>query len=100
MTAKEFLREKLAHFAETFPHITIKYNYDELAEAHIIELSPITEYYNNPKLDDTWITLIKNFWGQFPAEHICFISSDSTLRVENPEFAFNLESNLLIAATD
>lgn len=100
MTVKEFLREKLLLLAEAFPHITIKYNYDELAESHIVELSPVQEYYNNPNLNDAWLTLVPIFWDQFPTEDITFISTDSTLRIEKPEFAFNQESNLLIAAQE
>ena len=100
MIVKEFIREKLAQIAEAFPQVTIKYNFNDLIGTHIVELSPEQEYYNNTQLDDAWLNLVPIFWDKFPAEDITFISTDSTLRIENPEFAFNQESNLLVAAPD
>jgi hypothetical protein len=91
MLAKEFIFEKLTSLAKAFPYVVIKYEYNKLAKTHIVELSPIAYYYNDPSLDDAWINISKEFIEQYPSEDISFISVDSSLRINQPEYSFNNE---------
>lgn len=92
MLAKNFIFEKLTALAQAFPNILIKYVFNKLAKTHIIELSPLEYYYNNPALDDAWIHISKEFYEQFPSEDISFISVDSSLKIREPEFLLNNNS--------
>jgi len=89
MTSKEYLKIKLEKLSMDFPHITIRYAYNSVINYHVVELTPQSEYYNNNALDDKWIPISLEFMQTFPTEYISFVSDDSTLKVENPEFSFN-----------
>lgn len=91
MLAKDFIKEKLTFLAQAFPHILIKYEFNELIKTHVVELSPIESYYKDPVLDDAWIDISSKFQERFPSEDISFVSVDSTLKINNPEFTFNNE---------
>ena len=93
MLAKNFIFEKLTSLAQVFPHIVVKYEFNKLAKTHIVELSPMEYYYNDPALDDAWIAISKEFIEQFPSEDISFISVDSSLKIKNPEYIFNNQSS-------
>lgn len=94
MLAKEFIFEKLTTLAQQFPGVTIKYDFDSMIKTHIVELSPISEYYNNDLLTDNWIEIAKEFLEKFPTEDISFISTDSILKVTNPEFTLNTSQSI------
>jgi hypothetical protein len=94
MLAKDFIYEKLDALARAFPHIAIKYKYNHLAETHIVELSPVEYYYGDTTLDEAWLNIVKEFLVKFPSEDISFISSDSILKIEKPEFSFNTHERL------
>lgn len=89
MKPLEYLKGKLTELAINFPLITVKYAYDKLINYHVIELTPIEEFYNNEKLDDFWIPVSIEFSDLFPDEYVTFISNDSSLKIEKPELIFN-----------
>lgn len=88
MTTFEYLEEKLSFLAESFD-ITVKYHYDSNIYRHIVELTPQKEYYNNDKLDDTWIKISLEFMKFFPNDSISFVSNDSTLISNEHLLIFN-----------
>ncbi|UPK66584.1 hypothetical protein [Chitinophaga filiformis] len=85
----EFIKEKLALLANAFKTIAIKYAYNDVINTHVVELTPVNEYYNNEALDKYWIPISLDFKRLFENEDITFISSDSLLSVANPEFEWN-----------
>lgn len=89
ITPIDFIKERVGRLANDFKSVTIKYGYDYLADAHIVELTPESEYYNNKALDDAWIPMSLEFDNTFLNDVIVFVSSDSTLRVEHPELEWN-----------
>ncbi len=89
MTPAEYLKNKLADLAARFPSITVKYAYDSMIGFHIVELSPVDQYYSNSALDDYWFPISVEFSKFFPDEFVTFISSDSSLKVEEPELTYN-----------
>ena len=89
MNAFDFLYSSLEKLSENFPKVYIKYAYNNIINTHIVELLPLEEYNNNAALDDAWIPLSFKFRETFPADEISFVSSDSTLSIDNPSFEFN-----------
>lgn len=87
MTTLEYLQEKLSFLAENFD-ITVKYHYDDKIFRHIVELTPPDEYYNNEKLDDSWIKISLEFMELFPDDNISFVSNDSTLISNEHQLTF------------
>ncbi|RAJ04073.1 hypothetical protein LX64_02950 [Chitinophaga skermanii] len=85
----EFIKENLEKLASEFQYITIKYEFNESINTHIVELTPIYEYYNNKELDNAWIPISLEFKGRYELEDIAFISSDSSLKVTNPQLEWN-----------
>ena len=89
MTPKEFLEIELKLVADKFHNINIKYGFDDMIDCHIVELTPIREFYNNKELDNEWIPLSLKFMELYKTEEIAFISSDSTLSLKEVIFEFN-----------
>lgn len=87
----EFIKEKLALLANDFKTITIKYAYNGAINTHVVELTPVNEYYNNEVLDKCWIPISLDFKRLFENEDITFISSDSMLKITQPEFEWNVK---------
>lgn len=85
----EFIKEKLTLLADDFKMITIKYAYNGAINAHVVELTPVNEYYNNEVLDKCWIPISLDFKRLFENEDITFISSDSLLKITHPVFEWN-----------
>lgn len=89
MEAITFLKEKLSGLAVQFPNVQIKYAYNRSIATHVVELTPVSEYYHNESLDSAWIPISIEFMETFLAEDICFISSDSRLAIAQPELEWN-----------
>lgn len=89
MNAIDFLKQKLGALAFQFPQVQLKYTYNSSIATHIVELTPEKEYYNNEALDDAWIPVSIEFMETFASESIAFVSSDSSLAIEQPEFEWN-----------
>jgi len=89
MKAVDFLYSELETISKAFPRVSIKYGYNTIIDTHIVELLPIEEYLNNAALDAAWIPLSFKFRETFPKDEITFISSDSSLAINNPIFEFN-----------
>ena len=89
MTPKNFLEIELKLIADKFHNINIKYGFDTMIDCHIVELTPVNEFYNNKELDDEWIPLSIRFMELFYTEEIAFISSDSTLVLKEVIFEYN-----------
>lgn len=95
MEVKEFLKNKLSELAIMFPGVAIVYAYNNLAETHIVELTPQLEYYHNTALDEAWFNISTDFLTLFPFESVSFVSDDSKLINTLPE----LEYNVVMATT-
>ncbi len=85
-----FLKERLGTLAVQFPGIQIKYAYKPSIATHIVELSPVKDYYENDLLEAAWVPLSIEFMETFIAENICFVSSDSRLAIPHSEMEWNI----------
>ena len=85
MSAKEFIYNSLKEFVVKFSKTRIRYEYDECAAVHIIEVLPNEIYH----LDNDYIEWEDKFYNDFialfPTESVCFISDDALVGVSIPE---------------
>lgn len=85
MEAKNFIYNELKVFIKKFSKTRVRYEYDQNALVHVIEVLPNEVYH----LDNDYICwendLFNRFITQFPTENICFISDDALVGIENPE---------------
>ena len=86
MNSIEFIIQELRLFVESFPKTRVRYEFDEKALVHVIEIVPNEVYH----LDDEYIAweeqMFTKFVSIFPSENICFISDDDLVGIENPVF--------------
>lgn len=88
MTAKEYILNKLENLTNKFPQVRVRYEYDKMADVHVIEVVPNDVYH----LDNTYIAweseVVDNFIDLFPTQNICFISDDALVGIRNAEYIF------------
>lgn len=85
MEAKNFIYNELKVFIKKFSKTRVRYEYDQNALVHVVEVLPNEVYH----LDNDYICwendIFNRFITQFPTENICFISDDALVGIENPE---------------
>ena len=86
MESKEYIINELETFIKKFPNVRVRYEYDENALVHIVEVLPNEVY----SLDEEYILwerqMFHEFIGLYSDENICFISDDACVGIENAEF--------------
>lgn len=86
MESKKFLINKLRELHNVFPHLSIKYKYDDYSEKHIVDIMPLTEYEDNSNYITYESNLSYEFDNAFFPQSVMFISADSLTKLTNPEF--------------
>ena len=86
MNAQDFIIKELNLFVEQFPKTKVRYEFDEKALVHVVEVVPNEVYH----LDEAYINwedrMFSVFIETFPKENICFISDDALVGIENPVY--------------
>lgn len=86
MEAKLYIIEALKNFVTLFKKTRIRYEHDEIASVHTIEVLPKQFYH----LDKDYIEWEKDFYHSFvqkyPLESICFVSDDAIVGVERTDY--------------
>lgn len=97
MLPVEYIKNNLNHIATSFPNTCFKYGFDKTIKTHVIEITPEDDFYNSELLSEAWVNMSVDFMTKYPTEDIVFISSDSSLALENYNFSCNnqKESKLL-----
>jgi len=95
MPAKEHIRTFLEQLASDFPNITVKYRFDRDIWAHLVELTPLIDYYSNSDLDDAWIPFSKDFDIRYRGEGLVFVTTDSDLAFSDAEAEFILNGTAI-----
>ena len=93
MNSLEFLKVELEKISKKFNAVHIKYGFNRAISTHIVELLPLAEYLHNDTLTEAWMPLSFEFGAQFPNEEIAFVSSNSTLSIQEPIFEFNIPAH-------
>ncbi|NCA86148.1 MAG: hypothetical protein EOM83_11340 [Clostridia bacterium] len=92
MNSHQYIENKLQKLVKEFPQITLLYEFDEVNETHVVEVSPLSVYENNNSYMEAEGDLTFDFDQRFFPEEIMFVSEDSLTRVTNPQKVFKNES--------
>lgn len=86
MNSIDFIIQEINLFVELFPKTRVRYEFDEKALVHVVEVVPNEVYH----LDDAYVAweeqMFNKFVKAFPSENICFISDDALVGIETPKF--------------
>lgn len=85
MNSRAFLSDELQLFIRHFPQTRVRYEFDEDAMVHIIEVVPNEVYCSSSKYIDWENDLFDRFIALFPTENICFISDDALVGIGSAE---------------
>jgi hypothetical protein len=97
MNSKEYIINELKTFIKKFPNARVRYEYDENAAAHVVEVLPSEVYH----LDESYISWESEMFDKFTdiyMENIGFISDDAFVGIENAELTLCGESYAPAAA--
>ena len=86
MESKNFVHEELKQFVKRFAATCVRYEYDPHALVHMVEVLPGKVYHTDQAYIAWEDDIYNRFIKRFPCESICFISEDSLVRVERPDF--------------
>jgi len=85
MKSQEYIINELESFIKKFTNVRVRYEYDEGAKVHIVEVLPNDVY----RLDEEYILWERQMFHRFVevynTENICFISDDALVGIENAE---------------
>jgi hypothetical protein len=80
------VKQRLRELVGQLPNLQCRYEYDEPAGLHLVEVLPLAAY----KLDERYLALEEvitfEFIEAFPFENIAIVSEDSLVGVSNPIF--------------
>ncbi|MDR1022731.1 MAG: hypothetical protein LBL94_05610 [Prevotellaceae bacterium] len=86
MDAKQYILKELSSLVAKFSNIRVRYEYDERAEVHCVEVVPKEVYYSNDAYISWEIDVTSRFIKHFPTENIGFISDDDLMGIENAAY--------------
>jgi len=86
MESKEYIRKRLNEISNIFPELVFRYQFNENAETHIVEVKPMETYQTNDEYIKYEADLMFNFENEFFPETILFVSDDSLTQITEPEF--------------
>ena len=84
MNSKDFVIRELRLFVEKFPQTRVRYEFDERALTHVIEIVPKEVYHLSNEYILWEDDLFDRFVAAFPLENICFVSDDALVGIANP----------------
>ena len=86
MEPKLYIIEALENFVKLFKKARVRYEHDEIASVHTIEVLP-NQFYH---LDKDYIEWEKDFYhcfvDKYPSESICFVSDDAIVGIERTDY--------------
>ncbi|MEO8589811.1 MAG: hypothetical protein ABI432_10610 [Flavobacteriales bacterium] len=82
MNSSAILRKQLASLAAEFPSVRLRYQFDELAQTHMVEVSPEYLYEVDDNFKSAQAKVIEDFTQQFPMEGLCFIGPNDIIGIE------------------
>ena len=84
MNSKTFIITELDLLVKLFPQTRVRYEYDNDALVHVVEILPKDLY----QFDEEYIAwendMFDRFIATFPLENVCFVSEDSLVGIKNP----------------
>ena len=86
MSSKEYIKKELTRIISVFKNIKLLYEYDDLSQIHTVKVIPKDFFNLNDDFAEFQSLLIEYFIDNHPDESILFISSESPIEINNPEF--------------
>ena len=87
MEAKDFVIDKIKKFLQSFKNAKVRYECDELARLHTLEITPQAVY--DSKTFDQWeSSMFDDFVENYPDENIGFISEDALVKIDKDNLVF------------
>lgn len=86
MSSKEYIKAGLQKLLKLYPQFTFFYQFDEIANLHMVHVEPKNEFESNKAYQNDEADLTFDFDNLFFPESIVFISENSLIRVDSPEF--------------
>jgi hypothetical protein len=86
MEITEFIKSRMTDFVKRFPEAKVCYEYDRMANVHVIEILPLSLYNSQSFIDWEW-----NFGEEaltaYPEDEIGFISEDAIASIKHVDFS-------------
>lgn len=82
MTATEIIRKWLTRMATEFPAVRLRYQFDENAQTHLVEVSPEFILLTNENFKNVQSQALDELTSQFSEEGLCFIGPNDILKIE------------------
>jgi len=86
MEAKDYIIKELESFIKKFSKVRVRYDYDENAIVHTIEVLPNEVYHLDKDYIEWECEMFDKFISMYPNENICFISDDALVGIEKEIF--------------
>jgi hypothetical protein len=86
ITSKQYIRRELNALVKVFSNVRVRYEYDDSAEIHFVEVAPSGIFHSNEAYIAWESEMWDRFVAQYPYESICFTSDDEPDGVENAEY--------------
>lgn len=88
MKAKEYIINGLNVLVDKFQNLSFKYKYDKTDDTHIISVEPLKEFAENKDYLIAESDFVYYFEKKFIEDNILFVSENSLIKIDNPEFVF------------
>jgi hypothetical protein len=101
MKSQEYIKERLRGIVNEFPQISFSYQYDKIENLHIVQVTPIEQYVSNQEYKDAEGDLTFDFDNLFFPESLVFVSDESLIQVDEPEFVIeHIESEFKLSLSE
>ena len=86
MKSTDYILSKLENLLVLFHNVKVRYEYNDFANIHTIEVVPNEMFYFNEDYKNWEQATIDDFIRNYPTENICFISDDALVGIVNPSY--------------
>lgn len=83
MNSKDYVIDALNNFVQMYREARVRYEYDEFALAHFVEVTP-KNLFDSEEFHQWEDDTFDAFVSEYPNENICFVSDEALCGVENP----------------
>jgi hypothetical protein len=98
MNSQEYIISELYAFIKIFPMVRVRYEYDEHAVVHTIEVIPNEIYRLNEDFISWECEMFDKFVERYPYENICFITDDALVGIDHVDFELCGEKFIQVSA--
>jgi hypothetical protein len=95
MKPQEFIFKKLRDLVNKFPQITFRYQFDEMEQTHIVEVTPLSVYEDDLDYKIAEGDLTYEFDRAFSPETIMFVSKNSLTGITKTDKVFRKEDHFV-----